>query len=122
MISTPHQGSAIADHYESRWWMNKLGDTTISLGTTPEDLPQKLPPPDFRPGVIAGTNGWFLSDRIFGEKNDGLVAVSSTQLPEMADYVEIDVGHSMMRFNKEVAEQTLYFLEQGQFNHKQLSD
>ena len=118
MIGTPNQGSAIVDHYEDRWWMKKFGDTTLSLGTTPEDFPRKLPPPDFRPGVIAGTNGWFLSNKIFGEKNDGLVAVSSTHLPEMADYVEIDVGHSMMRFNKEVAEQTLYFLEHGQFHQE----
>ncbi|MGI9279290.1 MAG: alpha/beta fold hydrolase [Endozoicomonas sp.] len=122
MIGTPNQGSAIVDHYEDRWWMNRLGDTTLSLGTTQEGFPQKLPLPDFRPGVIAGTNGWFLSDRIFGEKNDGLVAASSTKLANMADYVEIDVGHSMMRFNKEVAKQTLYFLEHGQFSKAQHSD
>jgi hypothetical protein len=45
------------------------------------------------------------------------VSVESTKLSNMKDFIEIEVGHSNMRYNKEVAEQTVHFLKHGQFNH-----
>ncbi|AMO54554.1 hypothetical protein GZ77_23645 [Endozoicomonas montiporae] len=117
MIGTPNHGSAVVDHYENNWWMKSLGDTTLSLGTHDDAFPNTLPPVDYHHGVIAGTRGWFLSNKVLGESNDGLVAVSSTRTTTMNDFVEVDVGHSLMRWNKEVAGQTVHFLKHGLFQH-----
>ena len=117
MIGTPNGGSALVDHFRDSWWMPLLGDTTLSLGTTGKSLPGQLPAPPFRAGVIAGSNGMWVSDAIFNKANDGLVTVASTRLPNMADFIEIHVSHSMMRYDREVAEQTIAFLENGRFRH-----
>lgn len=117
MIGTPNSGSAVVDHFQNSWWMPLLGETTLSLGTTAHSLPGQLPPPPFRAGIIAGSNGLWVSDGIFNEANDGLVSVDSTRLPNMADFIEIDVSHSMMKYDNEVADQTVYFLKNGKFSH-----
>lgn len=117
MIGTPNAGSAMVDYFRDSWWMPLLGETTLSLGTTANSLPGQLPPPPFKAGIIAGSNGMWLSDAIFEEANDGLVTVASTRLPNMADFIEIDVSHSMMRYDHEVAEQTIAFLKTGRFHH-----
>ncbi len=117
MIGTPNAGSVLVDHFRDSWWLPILGETTLSLGTTANSLPGQLPLPPFRAGIIAGSNGMWISDAIFAEANDGLVAVASTRLPNMADFIEIDVSHSMMRYNHEVADQTIEFLKNGRFRH-----
>ena len=121
MIGTPNSGTAMVDHFRDSWWMPLLGETTLSLGTAEKSLPGQLPPPPFKAGIIAGTNGMWLSDAIFNEANDGLVSVASTRLPNMADFIEIDVSHSMMRYDGEVAEQTVFFLQNGRFSHMAVS-
>jgi len=117
MIGTPNSGTAIVDHFQESWWMPLLGETPRSLGTGAGSLPRQLPIPLFEAGIIAGTNGMWLSDAIFKEANDGLVSVASTRLPNMADFIEIDVSHSMMRYDGEVAAQTVHFLKNGHFRH-----
>ena len=117
MIGTPNAGSAMVDYFRDSWWLPLLGETTLSLGTTANGLPGQLPPPPFKAGIIAGSNGMWISDAIFEEANDGLVTVASTRLPNMADFIEIDVSHSMMRYDHEVAEQTIAFLKTGRFLH-----
>ena len=117
MIGTPNHGSAIVDHYQNQWWMKHLGGTTLSLGTGNEAFVKTLPPVDFNHGLIAGTWSLSISDRILGETNDGLVSVSSVKTASMNDFVAVNVGHSRMRRNKEVADQTVHFLKHGIFEH-----
>jgi len=117
MIGTPNAGSELVDHFRDSWWLPILGATTLSLGTTANSLPAQLPRPPFRAGIIAGSNGMWISDALFEEPNDGLVTVASTRLPNMADFIAIDVSHSMMRYDHEVADQTIEFLKNGRFRH-----
>ena len=49
----------------------------------------------------------------------GFVSVESTKLDGMNDYLEIESGHSMMRYNGKVAQQTIYFLEKREFLREQ---
>ncbi|MBY5991504.1 alpha/beta fold hydrolase [Ferrimonas balearica] len=124
MIGTPNHGSALVDHYGERWWVQSLGDTALALGS--DGMVTELPEPPFAAGIIAGTDrpallGW-LSDPVLGPDNDGLVATESTQLTNMADYLEVARHHNRLRDDPLVIEQTLHFLQQGRFNHQQDAD
>ncbi|WP_067659997.1 esterase/lipase family protein [Ferrimonas marina] len=121
MIGTPNHGSALVDRFEQHWWMKWMGGTTLALAT--DGVSQQLPLPPFEAGIIAGDDrpavaGW-ISDPVLGEANDGLVAVSSTQLANMADFILLDINHWAMRYDREVGRQAIHFLQHGQFDHPQ---
>ena len=117
MIGTPNNGTQIVDNFAEQQWFQLLGDTTLALGTQNNSFPMGLPMPDFSAGIIAGTESWSISDDILAEASDGLVPVESTKLPNMADFVSVYANHSMLRYNGKVAEQTIHFLQHGQFDH-----
>lgn len=118
MIGTPNNGTQIVDRFADQTWFKWLGEASLSLGTDDNSFPMGLPLPDFRAGIIAGTDGYSeLTDEIIGEANDGTVPVQSTKLPNMADFFSIYANHSMLRYNAEVARQTIYFLQHGHFDH-----
>ncbi len=118
MIGTPNNGTQIVDNFAEQQWFKLLGDTTLALGTQSNSFPMGLPLPDFSAGIIAGTESWSISDDILAEASDGLVPVASTKLPNMADFVSVYANHSMLRYNGKVAEQTIHFLQYGQFDHQ----
>ena len=118
MIGTPNNGTQIVDRFADQTWFKWLGEASLSLGTDDNSFPMGLPLPDFRAGIIAGTDSYSeLTDEIIGEANDGTVPVQSTKLPNMADFFSIYANHSMLRYNVEVARQTIYFLKHGHFDH-----
>jgi pimeloyl-ACP methyl ester carboxylesterase len=118
MIGTPNNGTQIVDRFADKTWFKWLGEASLSLGTDANSFPMGLPLPDFRAGIIAGTDGYSeLTDEIIGEPNDGTVPVESTKLPNMADFFAIYANHSMLRYDSEVARQTIYFLQHGKFDH-----
>jgi hypothetical protein len=49
------------------------------------------------------------------EPSDGLVNVSETRLPGLADHLVMDTAHSTMVVSSRVAQQVVYFLRQGRF-------
>jgi len=114
-IGSPNGGTPIVDEYADAWWMDIAGPTAKALGTGPDSFPASLPPPDYPVGIIAGARlGTFRIDLIEGE-DDGLVPVESTKVPGMADFIVVETGHAMMRYNEEVAMQTIAFLRHGRF-------
>lgn len=115
LIGTPNQGTAIVDKYKERWWMALLGPTTAALGTDDGSFPKSLAPPYYPVGVIAGFRQSDMPDEILPGKDDGLVAIESTKLEGMGDFIIIESGHSMMRYNDDVAKQTISFLKNGRF-------
>lgn len=115
LIGTPNQGSELADHYADSWLIELGGEVTQSLITGEKSLGAQLGQVDIAFGVIAGTKSMRLTDGVFSGPNDGLVSVESTKLEKMGDFIEIDVGHSSMRYNEEVATQTIYYLQNGHF-------
>ncbi|MEJ2514549.1 MAG: alpha/beta fold hydrolase [Gammaproteobacteria bacterium] len=118
LIGSPNSGTPIVDDYQDTWWMGLAGPAANALGTGPESFPNMLPEPDYPVGVIAGFwVGPFGLDFI-PEADDGLVPVESTKVPGMADFVAIDVSHSFMRYDDDVAKQTIAFLRDGHFIHE----
>lgn len=117
LMGTPNKGSELADHYRGTWLMSVGGGISQALVTGDESLGNQLQELPINIGVIAGTKGSSFTEELFSGPNDGLVSVESTKLANMRDFVEIDVSHSSMRYDENVADQTVHFLKQGRFSH-----
>lgn len=116
MIAPPNKGSEIADWIsESELLSWGVGTTALELGTSPDSLPNRLPPADFELGVIAGTGSVNpLSDMIEGD-SDGTVSVASTKLEGMTDFITVPYSHTFIMQVAPVAEQVAAFLRTGRF-------
>ena len=118
LVGTPNQGTQIADKFKNHKLLEKLVPTAAALGTDEQSLPNRLPLPDYPVGIIAGVYAGEFNENYLPGRDDGLVPVESTKLEGMQDFVEIETGHSTMRYNKDVAAQIIHFLAQGRFAHE----
>jgi len=122
MLAPPNQGSEVVDKlgwFPPFAWFN--GPAGLQLGTNPESLPNRLPPPSFELGVIAGdrTVNPLLSALIPG-KDDGKVSQARSQTTGMKDFLILHVTHTFMMRNNKVIAQTQHFLKTGSFEKKYL--
>lgn len=117
LMGTPNKGSELADHLSDSWLMALGGEISRALGTGETSLGINLLELDINLGIIAGTKPSSLTKEQFSGPNDGLVSVESTKLKSMTDFIAIDVNHTQMRYDAEVAEQTIHFLKNGAFKH-----
>ncbi|MCU7843343.1 MAG: alpha/beta fold hydrolase [Candidatus Thiodiazotropha sp. (ex Monitilora ramsayi)] len=117
MIGTPNHGTDFVDKYRDRWWLQIAGEAALALGTDSESFPNSLPKPDYPLGVIAGYREGSTKDDHIAGPDDGLVPVRSTLIEGMDDFILIETGHSAMRYDKAVAQQTIHFLKQGRFSY-----
>lgn len=119
MLGPPNQGSEVVDKLRDwpifRWFNGPAG---IELGTDAAGVPKTLGAAEFELGIVAGSRSinWWLSTMLPGP-NDGKVTVENTKLAGMADHLVLPVTHPLMMRNAEVMQQTLCFLQQGQFCH-----
>jgi predicted alpha/beta-hydrolase family hydrolase len=118
LLGTPNQGTEAADHFSNGWLMKVLGPTAQALGTDPDSFPKSLETPDYPVGIIAGELNSELNDPVIPGKDDGLVSVEATKIDTMTDFIIIETGHSMMRYDREVADQTIEFIRNGAFNRQ----
>lgn len=119
MLAPPNQGSEIVDAVGDtalfRW---TLGPTAQRLGTDPNSLPNRLPPPPVEFGVIAGSGSVNpLGSLLLPEDDDGTVSIARTRLDGMADFLVVESSHSFIMKSGEVAEQVVHFLRSGRFRH-----
>lgn len=119
LLGTPNQGTAIVDRFRDHWWMKLLGPTTNALGTDSKSFPNSLEPPWYPVGVIAGVANRGYNEPWLPGADDGLVTVEATMLEGMSDFIVIRTGHGFMRYDPEVARQTISFLNDGQFVREQ---
>jgi len=115
LIGTPNNGTAFVDKYRDRWWLKMFGGTTLSLGTSDGDFPKKIADPYYPVGIIAGKSESIDNDKIIPGDDDGIVTVESTKLAGMTDFIVIETSHMMLRYNEDVAIQTIEFLINGKF-------
>lgn len=117
LIGTPNHGTDFVDNHKDRWWMQLAGETALSLGTDINSFPNSLPVPDYSVGVIAAFRPDSMEQDGIPGADDGLVPVHSTFLKGMSDFLLVETGHSAMRYDKTIAEQTIYYLRYGHFLH-----
>jgi len=117
MLAPPNHGSQLADvlrrHALGRW---VLGPAGCQLGTAPADVPQRLGPPGFPLGVMAGDvslNPFF--SRLLPVPNDGKVSVESTKLAGMSDFLVIHSSHTWMMWRGKTVRAAAAFLREGRF-------
>jgi hypothetical protein len=115
LLGTPNNGTEAADHFSDGWLMKILGPTANALGTDDESFPNSLAPPYYPVGIIAGKLNSRLNDQVVPGEDDGLVSIESTKIDGMTDFIVIETGHSMMRYDSEVADQTVAFIKFGAF-------
>lgn len=115
LIGPPNHGTTFVDKYRDTWWMKMMGPMTQALGTDEDSFPNSLNDPYYPVGIIAGVSDMFGNKSAIPGEDDGLVSLESTRLDRMTDRIIIETSHGMMRYNKEVAEQTIEFLRNGKF-------
>ena len=115
LLGTPNKGTEAADHFSNSWLMDILGPTAKALGTDDKSFPKSLKAPYYPVGIIAGENKSKFNDPVIPGKDDGLISVEATKIDGMTDFIIIETGHSMMRYNSEVADQTIEFIKNGVF-------
>lgn len=118
MLGPPNHGSRIVDTFgdmRAFAWIN--GPAGLQLGTGSDAIPEKLPPPDYSVGIIAGDSSVNpIFNSILAEPNDGKVTVSSTKLDGADDHIVVHATHTFMMFNPIVVVEILNFLANGAFN------
>ncbi len=96
-----------------------MGDVATQLGTDANSLPLRLGPAQFDVGVIAGDG---LSNPmglwVFDEPSDGTVAVRSTRLEGMSDFIVVPYGHTLIMRKKQVIREVIHYLSNGRFSPK----
>jgi len=117
MLAPPNHGSEFADLLaHSKLLGSALGPTAARLGTGPDSLPNRLPPPDFELGVIAGTRSINpVSGLVVPGDSDGTVSVESAQLAGMSDFITVPVSHTLIVQSDAVARYVVEFLRHGHF-------
>jgi len=120
LMGTPNQGTEAADHFSDSWLINLLGPTAKALGTDEQSFPKSLKLPYYPVGIIAGEYKSEFNEPVIPGKDDGLVSVEATKIDGMTDFIIIETGHSMMRYDSEVAEQTIEFIKNGAFKEKEM--
>ena len=121
-LGTPHTGSVSADYVKRLFSpLVRQAYTGALNGDTPALNDEVCL------GVIAGNKPrgvgqLFLQDYIKREildkdkrQHDGSVFLYETRLPNATDHIILPVSHTGMLMDKTVAQQTIYFLNHGQF-------
>ena len=116
LIGTPNQGTTVANWLGNKDWVEFVLPMAKELSTDKNSFPNSLQAPYYPVGVIAGVADYD-NDKYLPGRDDGMVTVESTKLANMQDFIEVQTGHSMMRYNHEVAQQTIHFLQHQQFSH-----
>jgi triacylglycerol lipase len=121
MLAPPNHGSELVDVLrDSAVFRQALGPSAQELGTNPESLPNRLPPPAVELGVIAGTGTVNpIGSIVVPNEDDGMVSLASTRLEGMADFLVVPSSHAFIMRSDDVAAQVVHFLREGRFRHEE---
>jgi len=126
MLGPPNQGSELVDRFGADAWFQVFGPAARQLGTADDGLLSRLKPVDLEIGIIAGTraglDATILESGGLPEPHDGRVSLTSAQLEEMRDFLEVDQSHTLMLVEHKVIRQVLAFLATGHFEPEEEGD
>ena len=119
MLGPPNRGSQVVDKLSALPGFGLWnGPASFQLGTGEDSLPRQLGPARFAVGIIAGTRSLNpVFSRFLPGPDDGKVALESTKLAGMQDFLALPHTHTFMMRSTEVIRQTIFFLRNGRFDH-----
>ena len=119
MLAPPNQGSEIADHLQDKKFYQWIfGPSLQELGTDQQKISMLLGEINYPVGIIAGDRSINpLFSKYLEKPHDGTVSYKRTSLPEQTDQIILHVSHSLIMFNKQAIQQTIYFLKNNKFSH-----
>ncbi|MDP3788447.1 MAG: hypothetical protein Q8Q60_04000 [Candidatus Chromulinivorax sp.] len=120
MLGPPNHGSPLADLLHNDVLFKMItGPAGQELTTKNTSLPNSLDPYlPYQVGIIAGNFSFFpFAKLFFHEENDGKVAISSTQLVGINDFIILPVSHTFIMRSAVVEEQVLHFFDYAKFTH-----
>lgn len=120
MLAPPNRGSELTDLLRDQWLFETvMGPTARQLGTDPDSLPNRLPPPPVETGVIAGTGSVNpIGTLVIPGEDDGMVSVCSTWIEGLTDFLVVPKTHAFIMRSTRVTSQVLRFLRTGSFDHE----
>jgi len=121
MLGPPNHGSEIVDALgEQEIFGLAYGVTGQSLGTGSKDFPSRLKTAQFELGIIAGNRSINpVGSYLLPGEDDGVVSVEAARLEGMRDFIVLPVNHTTLILNPVVADQTISFLRQGEFQRRE---
>ncbi len=119
LLAPPNRGSEWVDVLgRLDLFETALGPTAALLGTDPDSLPNRIGPPDYELGIIAGTRSINpIGSAILPGDDDGTVSVERTRLDGATDLLTVPATHTFIMQDPEVARQVVRFIERGRFDH-----
>ncbi len=118
LLAPPNSGSEIVDAIgDSALFSGVFGPTGQDLGTDPGSFPNRLPPPDYEVGIIAGSRSINpIGSMLIPGPDDGAVSIENSKLEEASGFLVIDATHTFIMHDDEVIRQTIHFLRTGAFD------
>ena len=114
-MGSPNKGTPVVEHLKDSWLFKKFGNVAKELSHKGSNFLSSLKKPAYNLGIIAGRMHNPKYEHILKGEDDGVVTVESTKVEGMKDFIVIDANHASMRYNKDVAYQTIYFLKNSMF-------
>ncbi|MFC2157358.1 esterase/lipase family protein [Acidobacteriota bacterium] len=119
MISPPNQGTELVDRFKGIFLFKGYGPAGKQLSSQEDSLPNTLGPVDFELGVIAGNRTLNpVYSLMLPGPDDGVIPVERTKVTGMTDFIIMPHTHPFIMKKADVIDQVLYFLENGEFDHK----
>lgn len=117
MMGPPNQGSELADMMQDNVLIGFVfGPAIQELGTEADSTPNRLGKVDFELGVITGNRSWNpVASLMIPGTDDGTVSVQRAQVEGMKDFRVMPNTHSFIMLDKDVIDEVVYFLQNGQF-------
>ena len=119
MLAPPNQGAVLVNRFRhmaiARFVMGPAGQ---QLAMDIDSKPHQLGPLPFPAGIIAGTRPDNpLSHLFIPPPEDGRVSVRNTRIDGMAGHMTVAHGHFYIMQKDEVIQQTIHFLDHGEFQN-----
>ncbi len=118
MLGPPNQGSEVVDALRNvPGFLAFNGPAGQQLGTDADSTPLALGPADFPVGIIAGTRSINpILSQWLPNPDDGKVSVARARLEGMSDFLAMPVAHPFLMSNRQIIEQVVHFLADGEFS------